>query len=282
MAKKIKTVGSVLHGDCLELVPKLHEASVDLAFADPPFNINWSYDEYVDKKTSAEYLAWCEAWIADMYRVLKSTGTFWLMTGDWFASELDIICKRLGFYQRSKVIWYYTFGQNNKTNFTRSHTNIFYYTKSKKGFTFNAEDPELRVPSARQAIYKDKRASSKGRLPDTVWMLYEQQFKPVIQPTGDVWYNSRVAGTFRERVEGATCQVPAPIMERIIRACSRPGDLVLDPFCGSGATALAALRLGRNFWTCDISKAYILRLRKELDELSRETGVELVGDTGAA
>ncbi len=82
-------------------------------------------------------------------------------------SELKMTC-------RSWVVWYYTFGVNCKANFSRSHTHLFYMVKDPKSFTFNADSPALRVPSARQLVYGDRRANPKGRLPDNTWILRPQ------------------------------------------------------------------------------------------------------------
>lgn len=252
--------GVALHGDCLDLLPKMEKGSVDLAFADPPFNEDYPYDLYVDRKEADEYINWAGDWMREIHRVLKPNGTFWLMISDTFGSELDVMAKSIGFRRRREVIWYFTFGVNEKNNFTRSHVKLLYYVKDPKDFTFNANDPAVRIPSARQVIYKDKRANGKGRLPDDGWFYFKSQIDQLIEPGQDTWSHSRIAGTFKERKPGQTCQTPEEIMHRIIRACSNPGDTVIDPFCGSGATALAARRLGRNFWTCDISQDYIRKV----------------------
>src|SRR5690606_38957268 len=94
---------------------------------------------------------------------------------------------------------YYTFGVNCKYGFSRSHTHLFHFVKDPKKFTFNAADPEIRVPSARQLVYGDRRANPKGRLPDNTWILRPQDMPDGFQQDGDTWYFPRVAGTFKER-----------------------------------------------------------------------------------
>ena len=102
--------------------------------------------------------------------MLKDDGTFWLAIGDEYAAELKIIATReLGLTCRSWVVWYYTFGVHCKSKFTRSHAHLFYFVKDPKRFTFN--DMAVRVPSARQLVYGDKRANSAGRVPDDTWMM---------------------------------------------------------------------------------------------------------------
>ena len=102
MKPKLNTIH---HGDCIEGLAKLPEETVDLAFADPPFNIGYDYDIYDDKKDSETYLDWSRRWIAAVYRVLKPTGTFWLTIGDEYAAELKVIAHReLGLTLRNWVI----------------------------------------------------------------------------------------------------------------------------------------------------------------------------------
>ena len=163
-------VNCILHGDCINELRKLDEGCVDLAFADPPFNIGYDYDEYDDKRSSVDYLDWSRRWISEVVRVLKPDGTFWLAIGDEYAAELKVLCTRaLGLTCRNWVVWYYTFGVHCKGKFTRSHAHLFYFVKNEKRFTFNVD--AVRVPSARQLVYADKRANPKGRVPDDTWII---------------------------------------------------------------------------------------------------------------
>ena len=146
---------------------------------------------------------------------------------------------------RSWVVWYYTFGVNSAKKLTRSHAHIFYFTKHRKKFTFN--DEAVRVPSARQVVYNDKRANPKGRLPDDTWILRPQDMPEGFAADGDTWSISRVCGTFSERQEGAANQMPEQLLGRIIRLTSNPGDLIMDPMCGTGTTLAVAKKLGRDY-----------------------------------
>ena len=105
-----------------------------------------------------------------VHHALKPTGSFYLAIGDEFAADLCVIAKRnVGFHLRNWIIWHYTFGQQTRKMFAKSHTHILYFTKEKEGFTFNAD--AVRVASARQTTYGDARANPKGKLPDDVWYL---------------------------------------------------------------------------------------------------------------
>ena len=120
---------------------ELPAGTVDLVFADPPFNIGYDYDVYDDRQKRDEYLDWCRSWIAAVHRALKPSGTFWLAIGDEYAAELKLLSQEIGFHCRSWVIWYYTFGVNCTHKFSRSHAHLFYFVKDPKSFTFRAGRP---------------------------------------------------------------------------------------------------------------------------------------------
>ncbi|MEM9409581.1 MAG: DNA methyltransferase [Planctomycetota bacterium] len=255
---------NIYQGDCVELLQQLKPNSVDLVFADPPFNIGYQYDVYDDSKKATEYLDWCKTWIKGIKRCLKNDGTFWLAIGDEFAAELKIAAQSAGFRCRSWVIWYYTFGVNCSKGFSRSHTHLFHFVADPKHFTFNAVNPKIRVPSARQLVYGDQRANPNGRLPDNTWILRPQDAPDSFQPQHDTWFFPRVAGTFKEREGFHGCQMPEQLLGRIIRASSHPGDTVLDPFAGSGTTIAVAKKLGRQWLGFELSKDYATQIKKRM------------------
>jgi site-specific DNA-methyltransferase (adenine-specific) len=245
---------------------KLDAGSVDLVFADPPFNIGYDYDVYDDRSDADQYLDWTRKWGRAVQRVLKPTGTFWLAIGDEYAAELKLIFQReLGLTCRSWVVWYYTFGVNCTKKFSRSHAHLFHFVKDAKRFTFNSQDPAVRVPSARQLVYNDARANSAGRLPDDTWILRPQDVPDGLQADEDTWYFSRVCGTFKERAGWHGCQMPEQLLGRIVRVSSNPGDLVLDPFGGSGTTLVTAKKLGRRWIGFELSANYAAQAQSRLD-----------------
>jgi len=254
----------VRNGDCIAGMRELPDGCVDLVFADPPFNIGYKYDVYEDRKGTDEYLAWTKSWGEQVHRVLKPTGTFWLAIGDDFAAELKVLFQRdLGFSCRSWVIWYYTFGVNCTKKFSRSHTHLFHFVKDPKQFTFNAN--AIKVPSARQTVYADSRAQEGGRLPDDTWILRPQDMKQGFEADEDTWYFPRVCGTFKERAGFHGCQMPERVLGRIIEVSSNQGELVLDPFAGSGSTLVVAKKLGRDYFGFEYSANYARRVCARLE-----------------
>mgnify|MGYP001335279312 CR=1 FL=1 len=260
----MKTENVIHIGDCAPGMTALPAECVDLAFCDPPFNIGYDYgeDEYQDNLRPDEYLAQTSIWMGQVYRVLKPNGTFWLSIGDAWAAELKVQARQIGFHLRSWVIWYYTFGVNSPKKFTRSHAHLFYFTKHKKEFTFNAS--QVRVPSARQLVYKDKRANPDGRLPDDTWILRPQDIPEGFEAEGDVWSIPRICGTFKQRQDGAANQMPEQLMGRIIRACSNEGDIVLDPMVGTGTTLAVAKKLKRKHLGFELSESFAERAIKRV------------------
>lgn len=262
MAGKMNLEGmlNLIHqGDCVTGMKGLPSGCVDLAFADPPFNIGYEYDVYDDARDHAHYLDWSRTWISQVHRVLKATGAFWLAIGDEYAAELKLLSQEIGFHCRSWVVWYYTFGINCTKKFSRSHVHLFYLVKDPKKFTFRGRELENRIPSARQLVYNDSRANLDGRLPDDTWILRPQDLADRFTPAEDTWYFPRVAGTFKERAGFHGCQMPEQLLGRIIRLCSNEGDTVLDPFAGSATTLTVAKKLGRSFIGFELSPEYVRR-----------------------
>jgi site-specific DNA-methyltransferase (adenine-specific) len=244
-------LNKIICGDCIEILNKAKEPFADLIFADPPFNIGRKYDNYNDNHDRQKYIDWTRQWMTACCKVLKPHGSFYIAIGDDYAANVKIIAEELGLFCRNWIIWHYTFGQQTKNKFARSHTHIFYFVKDKKNFTFN--DFAVRTPSDRQLVYKDKRANSSGKMPDDVWPDY-----------------SRVCGTFTERQSWHPCQMPGLLLARIIAASSNKGDCVLDPFIGSGTTAAVAAKYGRNYCGIDISQRYVKKTIERIAQIKKQ------------
>jgi site-specific DNA-methyltransferase (adenine-specific) len=270
-ARGMPETNQIIQGDSIEVLNNGPEGWVDLVFADPPFNIGYLYHGYDDEKDVAEYVDWSERWMRAVHRALKPSGSFYLAIGDEFAADLcHVARRRIGFHMRNWIIWHYTFGQQTKKMFAKSHTHILYFTKEKPNpgmtnLTFNAD--AVRVASARQTTYADVRANPKGKLPDDTWFLRPQESAPhgYFEPNFDTWNESRVCGTFKEREGWHGCQMPIGVLNRIIKASSNPGDIVLDPFNGSGTTVVSAALLGRKYVGIDQSAEYVDYARKRLE-----------------
>jgi site-specific DNA-methyltransferase (adenine-specific) len=274
-------VGRITDGDCIATMASWPAGTVDLIFADPPYNIGYAYDQYQDRRSDEEYIAWTQAWIDGCARLLKPSGSFYILIGDEYAAEtrmhLKDLEKRKQLAFRNWIIWHYTFGQNCKAKFNRSHAHLFYCVGSALAtspvpeqklsksppFTFNRE--AIAVPSARQTTYNDRRANPAGKLPDDTWYLRPQEADgSYFRPGEDTWYVSRLCGTFKERQQWHPCQLPESLLERITKVSSNEGDIVFDPFAGSGTTLAVAHRLNRRWLGCELSPDYAARATRRV------------------
>ncbi len=215
----------IANGDCLELLPQ--HAGVDLIIADPPYNIGVDYGDgaRADRLPPASYGIWCADWIRLCAEALRPGGSLWVISGQEHGAKIDTAIEWAGLVMRNRITWHESFGVYCHRKFGRTSRPIYYAVKPGAPFTFNAD--AVRIPSDRQAKYGDRRANPAGKI------------------MGDVWQFSRVCGTFRERVNGVPTQLPEALVRRIVEVSSRPGDVVLDPFAGSGTVPAVAMKLGR-------------------------------------
>lgn len=223
-----------------------HHSKPRLIFADPPYNIGVDYGDghKADKRPYADFVHWSGEWIGYCHELLTDDGSFWVMIGDEYAAEYALALKRTGFTIRSWIKWYETFGVNCQQNFNRTSRHIFYAVKNAKRFVFN-ESAVTRL-SDRQTKYNDKRAAEGGKLWDDVWMI------------------PRLTGTSEERIPQFPTQLPLALVSPIVLCASDPGDLVVDPFNGSGTTGYAAVRSGRKYVGIDNSEQFIDLATKRL------------------
>ncbi len=234
---------NIVTGDCVDVMRRIEPGSVSLLFADPPYNIGIEYgSHYNDCRPAGEYLSWCEEWIAASVRTLAPRGAMWALINDEWAAEFSFLLRKAGLHRRSWVIWYETFGVNCSKTFNRTKRHLLYMIRDPRQYTFNRE--AVTTKSARQLKYNDKRANPSGKVSDDVWTI------------------SRIAGTHRERIKGFPTQLPVELLRRVVGCSSNPGDLVLDPFSGSGTTGAACVELGRRYLGIELSVRYA--------ELSRE------------
>jgi len=217
----------VICGDCIQELPAIKKAR--LIFADPPYNVGVNYGHGVsaDKIPADRYLAWCKEWLQACADTLTEDGALWVMINDEWADEFALMLNHIGLHRRAWIKWYETFGVNCSNNFNRTSRHIFYYVVHPKKFVFNAD--AVNRKSDRQTKYNDPRADANGKILD------------------DVWEVPRLADNHEERQPGFPTQIPSIITDRIVGCCSDPGDLVVDPFAGSGTTGVSCRRLGRRF-----------------------------------
>lgn len=238
-------------GDTRAILPKLGLAGkVDLIFADPPFNWNRAYDKWDDNLPREDYLDFTYNWLSACEKLLRPGGAFWVNIPDDSAAEIVVHLKRLGLEMENWCIWHYRFGQNTKSRFINSKVHALYFVKpgeaeDGRGRTWNADT--ILEASDRATTYFDHRTLDK-----------KDGMPAGMRVPMDVWYGrywGRIQGNNKERRANHDNQLPEVYLERVIRACSNEGDLVVDPFVGSGTTAVMAHALGRRFVGTEFSKA---------------------------
>ena len=237
--------------DALAALKQLSENTIDLTVTSPPYNIGKEYETILPLK---DYLDWTEEWINEVHRVTDSDGAFWLNLGYLSVPDTGkaiplpyLIWDRVPFYLIQEIVWNYGAGVANKNSFSPRNEKFLWYVKNPKKYTFNLD--EIRDPNVKYPNQKKKgklRVNPLGKNPTDVW-----QFPKVT--TGEGLVGRRAS---RER----TChpaQFPEDVIERIIRACSNPGDVLLDPFIGSGTTAKVASKLGRAVIGFELNPEYV-------------------------
>lgn len=250
--------------DCVAYLNKRNRGLIPirLALNDPPYNYDQKYAGYTDRMKKTEFYEWTKTWLSAVTAQLAANGSMFVFAPDEWVTETDMYCRyELGLIRRNWLIWAFGFGQAAKNSFTRSHCHILYYIKDERNFTFNRA--AVAVESARQAKYNDKRAAG-PKSPDDVWMLFREQLEPCMSFDKSVWLQSRICGSFKERQPHSPNQLPLALVERIVLVCSNEGDLVLDPFLGSGTTGVAALKHNRRFVGFDVSKECVDKSRTRI------------------
>ncbi len=253
---------TVLWGDALEALAQIPDSSIDLIFADPPYNIGKDFNGTKDRWNSdSEYRKWCYQWLDLCLSKLKSTGSLYLMAATQQMPYFDIyLSERL--HILSRIVWHYdSSGVQAKKYFGSLYEPILFCVKDKKQYTFNANDILVKAKTGAERKLIDYRKP--------VPTAYNTTKVP-----GNVWNIPRVRYRMDEYEEHPT-QKPVALLERIILASSNPGDLVLDPFSGTFTTSFVAKKWGRCSIGIEIEEAYIKIGLRRLQILSHYQGEEL-------
>ena len=220
----------ITHGDCLAYLDTLDDNSVDLVIADPPYFEVASEDWDHQWASESEYLHWCQLWSLQCCRVLKPNRCYYVWgttkSDTFLRYKLDVINRIPEMVYQNWIVWAYDWGGRTKKTWPRKHEDLLMYSKGPE-FPFYTD--VIRVP------YKVKKNVRRG---------VEQN--PLGKVPTDVWTKNNHT-TSHEYVDWHPTQKPLELLERIIKAHTRPGDTVLDIFSGSGSTAIACDNTSREF-----------------------------------
>lgn len=244
-------LNEILCGDAIEEMKKIPDNSIDMTFADPPFNLNKKYGNYKDKQTAEDYIKWCERWLNEMVRITKPTGSIlvhnipkWLI---YYTNHLNKIA-----IFKHWIAWDSMSMPLGKT-LLPAHYGILFYTKMPKGFKFH----ELRSPHKKCRKCGEMIKDYGGK---------KSQINPHGTLLSDVWADIHRIRHIARR-DAHPCQLPEPLLERLILMTTDENDVVLDPFIGAGTTALAAKRLGRNYIGIDLDQKYKKIVTNKLEKV---------------
>jgi adenine-specific DNA-methyltransferase len=253
----------IIWGDALEvLAQQIPDQSVDLIFVDPPYNIGKDFNGRKDKwESDAAYVAWCYQWLDLCIRKLKATGSLYVMTATQNMPYFDIYLREQ-IHILSRIVWYYdSSGVQARKYYGSLYESILFCVKDKQCYTFNADDILVEAKTGAQRKLIDYRKS--------VPTLYTTRKVP-----GNVWEFPRVRYRMDE-YENHPTQKPVALLERIIKASSNPGDIVLDPFSGTFTTSFVARQLGRKSIGIEIEEEYVKIGLRRLQILTMYNGERL-------
>lgn len=252
----------VLQGDCLNKLKEIRSNSVDLIFTDPPYNANIKYvkKDFKDKKKIPDYLNWLASRLREMHRVLKPTGSMYLMNyPELNARVLPFLEDELKMVFRRWIVWHYpTNVGHSKKNWTRSHRSILFLTKGKE-YTFNRN--EILQPYKNPEVGKIKKRLAEGYIGrgayDTLDIKDVDEILKLQKQPQDVIRENLLKNVRKERKTWHACQLPPELIRIFIKVSSNPKDVVLDPFAGTFTTSMVAKELGRKSIGIELSKKYV-------------------------
>jgi DNA modification methylase len=252
-----KMFNVVHHGDAVKILQQYPDNSIDLVFADPPYNLDKAYHVYDDERADEEYVKWCNAWLREYARVLKPTGSLYVLNlPRWTMYHAAFLNQYLHF--QNWIVWDAMSEPRGKL--MPAHYGLLFYTKHPTNFTFNYDEVgqlDARYYCLRSSCIRKRKAEG---VDDKM-------------PLTDIWWDIHRIKHRRDR-DSHPCQLPDALMERIIRLSTNEGDVVLDALCGAGTTPVAVVKLGRRYVAIDVDEKYVRITRQKIAEVKRKGHVE--------
>jgi adenine-specific DNA-methyltransferase len=256
-------LATIHHGESLGIMADLPSECADLIFVDPPYNIGKQFGAFRDTwPNEASYVNWCYEWLTQCLRLLKPTGSLYVMTSTQAMPYLDIWLRERTTIL-SRIMWHYdSSGVQAKKYYGSMYEPILFCVKDPRAYTFNADEIEV-----------EARTGAVRKLID-----YRKDIPAPYKTTkipGNVWYFPRVRYRMAEYEEHPS-QKPEGLMERIIRASSKPGDLIIDPFAGTCTTGAVAQKLARRSISIEAQLPYVKIGLRRLSISQHHGGEELI------
>ncbi len=260
--------GALWAGDAVAWLRSLEPECADLVFADPPYNIKKA--EWDTFESQQAYVDWSLEWIAQAARVLKPTGTLYICGFSEILADLKLPASR--YFKGCKwLVWHYKNKGNMGNDWGRSHESILHFRKTRQ-FTFNTDD--VRIPYGDHTLkypeHPQAETSQFGHGKAHLWTPNPNGAKP-----RDVLEIPTTCNGMHEKTPHPT-QKPEELIRQLVLAASNPGDLVIDPFVGSGTTAVVAEQLGRRWLGCDMSLEYLRWAGERIEQVPERTVAEWI------
>ncbi len=243
----------VHHGDALEILKQYPDNSIDLVFADPPYNLDKAYNVYEDEREQEAYLSWCNAWLREYIRILKPTGSLYLLNLPRWSMYHAAFLNRYLYFQ-NWIVWDALSEPRGKL--MPAHYGLLFYTKSPTDFTFNYEQVREIEPHFYCLRASCVRKRKQMGINDKEMLT-------------DIWSDIHRLKHRRDR-DVHPCQLPDALMERIICLSTNEGDIVLDALAGTGTTAVVAARLGRRYVAIDIDEKYVQITKEKIAQVESQ------------
>ncbi len=267
LESKTEYVNRIICGDSVECVKKIAQNSVDLVFSDPPYNLTKAFGKYNFKRTSLDsYEELLESWLEPLIPTLRNTASVYLC-GDWRSASA---IQRVGtkyLKLRNRITWEREKGRGSKTNWKNASEDIWFFTVSDE-YTFN--ESAVRIKKRVIAPYREN-----GKPKD--WDI-EKSGNFRLTSASNLWTDISVPfWSMPENTDHPT-QKPEKLVAKIILASSNPGDVILDPFAGSGTTPVVASKLNRSFIGIESDMDYCLLAQKRLEMASADKSIQGFND----
>lgn len=252
---------TIIQGDAMLILPTLQDDSAQIIIADPPYNIGKDFGNNSDKQPMDTYLTWCEQWICECLRILKSNGTMFIYG---FSENLALILATISYsINRRWVVWHYTNKNIASVNFwQRSHESILVLWKDDKVFNRDSIREEYTDTFLKNAAGK-KRKATVGRFSNGEKETTYTAHPDGALPRDVIKIPALAGGAGKERVNHPT-QKPLALCEKLIKSCKQSDGYVLIPFAGSGSECVAAKKLELPFIGIELNEEYVKIIHERL------------------
>jgi len=254
-AKIDSIINKIINQDIFKVIDFLPSSFVDLLFIDPPYNISKKFNKVSFREMDQfEYIKWLDSWISKITRLLKKNASIYIC-GDWKSSAAIFVTGSIYFEVKNRITWEREKGRGAKSNWKNCSEDIWFFTNS-SSFTFNVDKVKLRRKVL--APYKDEKRNPKD---------WEQNKDGNFRDTfpSNIWHDISVPfWSMPENTDHPT-QKPEKLLAKIILASTKKGDVVFDPFLGSGTTAVVAKKLGRKYLGVEVDEYYCCLAEKRLE-----------------